>query len=87
NNLFTSFHPEASAVNGKTLKIDVTGCEKARLYLVKTDGVRVYTVTANKEQSADINLSEFTEINVKDKAYLCLTFGNKKPEIAEIVIK
>ena len=81
-NLFTEFKPEASKVNGKTLKIDAAKFKSVDLYLKSTDGIRVYT-----DKTENIELSRYTHIDLSGAEYLCVTFGGARPGIYEIVIK
>lgn len=86
-NLFTSFKADPSKVKGKTLRLDVRDAETVKIYLSKSDGLRVYTEDENGKAGADITLSQYTEINVSKAGFVCIAFGDVKAEISEIIIK
>lgn len=85
--VMNTFRPDPAFVKRTTLKIDVSDGDTAELYIVTAADMRVYTEDADGKQSENIELSQYTRLDLKDKKFLLITFGIGRPEIAEIVIK
>ena len=86
-NIFSVFSPKFATVAGKNLTIDTAKASKVTLFLLRTDGIRVFVDKEGKEPAEITPLTPCTVINVSGADALRIEFGNTGCEIAEISVE